>query len=399
MLNTRFSPWPRYSAAEQAAVQRCLKSGRVNYWTGVEGQKFEQEFARFAGSRHAVALANGTVALELALRLLEIGPGDDVVVTPRTFLASASSIVLAGARPVFADVDPDSQNVTAATIEAVLTRRTRAILCVHLAGWPCEMDEINALARRHGAHVIEDCAQAHGARYRGRPVGALGRVGAWSFCQDKIITTGGEGGMLTVNDPQLWRQAWAFKDHGKSWDAVHRRHASAGYRWLHESFGTNWRMTEMQAAIGRIQLGRLAQWRAARASNAARILAACASFEALRAPVPPAHVRHAWYKCYAFVRPERLRRGWNRDRIVGAIAAAGVPCFTGSCPEVYLEKAFETTKFRPKRRLPVARELGETSLMFLVHPGLARAQIDKTCDVITRVMQEATSASRPRRRG
>ena len=249
-----FSPWPYFSQDEIDAVTRVLNSGRVNYWTGDEGRQFEAEFAAFVGCKHAVAVANGTVALELALEALGIGPGDEVVVTSRTFIASASCAVMRGATPVMADVDWDSQNITAETIRAVLSPRTRAIIAVHLAGWPCDMDPILEIAREHGLKVIEDCAQALGAVYKGRPVGSMGDVNAFSFCQDKILTTGGEGGMLTTNHTDLWSRAWAFKDHGKSYEAVYRRQHPPGYRWLHESFGTNWRLTEMQSAMGRVLL-------------------------------------------------------------------------------------------------------------------------------------------------
>lgn len=367
-----------------------LLSNRVNYWTGGEGRKFEEEFATWVGSRHAIALSNGTVALEIAFRAAGIQNDDEIVVTPRTFVASASSIVLVGARPVFADIDPSSQNITAESVEAVLTPKTRAILCVHHAGWPCEMDEINSLARERNLLVIEDCAQAHGATYRGKSVGSLGHAGAWSFCQDKIMTIGGEGGMLTLDSDEWRRSAWSFKDHGKSWDAVYNRTHPPGFRWLHESFGTNGRLTELQSAIGRIQLRRMPEWHRARTANAERILAACERFSCLRVPRPAPHVVHAWYKCYVFVRPEQLVGGWSRDRIVAAINAEGVPCYTGSCPEVYLERAFEGTGLRPVRRLPHARLLGETSLMFLVHPTLTVAEVDKTCDVITSVMRQAS---------
>ena len=272
---------------------------------------------------------------------------------------------------------------------AEVTPRTRAILAVHLAGWPCEMDALLALAERHGLYVIEDCAQAHGARYRGRSVGCLGHVGCWSFCQDKIMTTGGEGGMVTTSDRALWQRMWAYKDHGKSWQAVYEREHPPGFRWLHESFGTNWRMTEMQAAVGRTQLTRLRAWKAARRANATRIWQAARGCAGLRVPQAPAHVEHAAYKAYVFVEPERLAAGWNRDRIIAEIVARGVPCFSGSCSEVYREKAFDGTGWRPSRPLPVARELGETSLMFLCHPTLTEAEIDTTCAVLDEVMAEA----------
>ncbi|MDN5924779.1 MAG: DegT/DnrJ/EryC1/StrS aminotransferase family protein [Xanthomonadales bacterium] len=389
MLNTPFSSWPSFTEEEAAAVQRVLLSNKVNYWTGTEGREFEREFALWAGTEHAIALANGTAALELALKALGVGPGDEVVVTSRTFLASASAIVAVGAVPVFADVDADSQNITPATIELVLGPRSKAIICVHLAGWPCDMDEINALAKSRGLHVIEDCAQAHGARYKGRSVGGLGDVAAWSFCQDKIMTTGGEGGMVSTNDRELWSRMWAYKDHGKSWDAGYGREHPPGFRWLHESFGTNWRMTEMQSVIGRIQLGRMADWHAARTRHAKALSAVAASCPALRVPVVPNHVEHAWYKYYLFVRPECLKADWSRDRILSEVSARGVPCYSGSCSEVYLEKAFDGTGWRPEQRLPVAKELGETSLMFLVHPTLTEAEIERTCRALLEVMAEA----------
>lgn len=390
MLNTPFSPWPSFTPEEAEAVQRVLLSNKVNYWTGQEGRVFEREFAAFTECGYAVAVGNGTLALDLALKVLEIGPGDEVVVTPRTFLASASSIASAGAVPVFAEVDADSQNITAATIAAVLSPRTRAVICVHLAGMPCDMDPIMALANEHGLKVIEDCAQAHGARYRGKPVGSIGHIGAWSFCQDKIMSTGGEGGMVTTNDRELWSRMWSYKDHGKSWEAVYEREHPPGFRWLHESFGTNWRLTEMQSAIGRIQLQRMPEWHAARLSNANRIWQTAAQCPGLRVPEVPEWATHAAYKCYVFVEPEKLAEGWSRDRILAEINARGVPCYSGSCSEVYLEKAFDGTGFRPRERLPVARELGDTSLMFLVHPTLTESEVALTCRVLAEVMQQAT---------
>lgn len=400
MLNTSFSPWPSFSQEEADAVARVLLSNRVNYWTGEECRVFEREFAEWAGTRHAIALANGTVALDLALKGLGIRSGDEVVVTPRTFLASVSCVINAGAVPVFADVDRDSGNITAETIAAVLTPRTKAVIPVHLAGWPCDMDPIMELADRHGFKVIEDCAQAHGARYKGRSVGAIGHVGAWSFCQDKIITTGGEGGMVTTDDRELWSRMWSFKDHGKSWEAVYEREHPAGFRWLHESFGTNWRMMEMQAAVGRIQLQRMAEWTTVRTVNATSIRSALAPFAGenglVRVPElsnaqAATGTRHAFYKFYAYVRPDNLAEGWSRDRVIEEIIARGVPCYQGSCSEVYLEKAFDGTGWRPAKRLRAARELGETSIMFLVHPTLAEDEIAKMKHAFAEV---ANSASR-----
>lgn len=402
MLNTKFSPWPSFTQEEADAVRDVVLSNRVNYWTGQECRAFEKEFAAWCGTEYAVALANGTLALDVALLAIGIGAGDEVVVTSRTFLASVSSIVNAGATPVFADVSRDSQNITPESVRSVLTPKTKAIMCVHLAGWPCDMDGMMALADELGLFVIEDCAQAHGAKYKGKMVGSIGHVGAWSFCQDKIMTTGGEGGMVTTNDRELWSKMWSFKDHGKSWEAVYEREHPPGFRWLHDSFGTNWRMMEMQAVIGRIQLQRMADWSAKRVANAERIWDVCRAQPGLR--VPDFYCQgcdgscsgnqacvHAAYKCYVFVEPERLATGWDRDRIMAEINALGVPCFSGSCSEVYLEKAFDNTGFRPAERLPMAKELGETSLMFLVHPTLTEAEIDLTCHAIKQVMANAGS--------
>ena len=391
MLNSSFSPWPSFTEEEANAVRDVILSNKVNYWTGQECREFEKEFATWAGTYHAIALTNGTVALDLAFQALGIGAGDEVIVTSRTFLASVSSIVNAGATPVFADVDRESQNITAQTIAAVLTARTRAIVCVHLAGWPCDMDPIMALAEEHDLKVIEDCAQAHGATYKGRPVGSIGHVGAWSFCQDKIMTTGGEGGMVTTNDRQLWSDMWSYKDHGKSWEAVYEREHAPGFRWLHESFGTNWRMLETQGVLGRIQLRRMQQWQEARLANTRKIWATAEQSVGLRVPAIPADCLHAAYKCYVFVEPQTLKSDWSRDRILNEITARGVPCFSGSCSEVYLEKAFDNTDWRPLERLPVAKELGETSLMFLVHPTLTPSEIDKTCQILNEVMKEAVA--------
>ncbi len=393
MLNTPFSPWPSFTQEEADAVSHVLLSNKVNYWTGQECRQFETEFAEWADSKYAIAMGNGTLALDVALQALGIGAGDEVIVTPRTFIASISSVVNIGATPVFADVDEATGNITPESIAAVLTDKTRAIVCVHLAGWPCDMDGIMALADQHKLFVIEDCAQAHGATYKGRSVGSIGHVGAWSFCQDKIMTTGGEGGMVTTNDEQLWRKMWAYKDHGKSYAAVYETEHPPGYRWLHESFGTNWRMTEMQAVLGRIQLTRMPDWTAKRTVNAQAILDACATWETkgylsvprLEESSQFANCTHAYYKLYVYVEPQNLPKGWSRDRIIESINQLDVPCFSGSASEVYLEKAFDNTGLRPDPRLPIAKQLGETSLMFLVHPTLTTAEIEKTIQVINDV--------------
>ncbi len=404
--------WPYYSPDEIQAVAQVLASGKVNYWTGQQCHCFEEEFAAALGVPYAVALANGTVALEAALGALGVGPGDEVVVPPRTFVATAGVVVLRGAHPVFADVDPDSGNLTASAIEAVLSPRTKAIIVVHLGGWPCEMDSILELARDHHLAVIEDCAQSHGARYRGRLTGVFGDAAAFSFCQDKIISTGGEGGMVVTSSREVWLKVWSLKDHGKSWDAVHGeafrdprqdppsdpnspgRQGQAAptpvFRWLHHSFGSNWRMTEMQAAIGRIQLTKLEDWVQRRRNIAQSLAEGLADLPALRVPQPPAHVAPSYYRFYAYVRPEALRSDWSRDRILGEFAAREIPALVGSCSEVYLEQAFAHEGLQPPERLPVARELGETSIAFLTHPTLSDETVGRWIEVARDVILRAT---------
>jgi dTDP-4-amino-4,6-dideoxygalactose transaminase len=412
MLDTSFSPWPFFSKDEINAVVDILKSNRVNYWTGETCRLFENEFASWTGAQYAVALSNGTLALDASLIALNIGPGDEIIVTPRTFIASVSCVVNVGGNPVFADVDLNSGNISAKTIAPLITSKTKAIICVHLAGHPCDMDPILNLASKHNLYVIEDCAQAHGAKYKGKSVGTIGDIGAWSFCQDKIISTGGEGGMITTNNKDIWSKIWSLKDHGKSFDAVYFNNHPKGFRWLHESFGHNWRMLEMQAAIGLMQLKKISEWQQKRAQNTSEIrdvfLSHCGEKGVIRLPFLrcsscsknefgecvidncQTDCVHANYKLYAFVRSENLAVGWSRDRIIEEITKKGVPCFQGTCSEVYLEKAFDSTPWRPSLRLPNAKELGETSLMFLVHPTLMKNEIDLSRRVISEVLTAST---------
>ena len=388
MLNFDFSSWPSFTVEEANAVGDVLLSNKVNYWTGNQCREFEQEFAQFADTQYAVALANGTLALDIALKSLDIGKGDEVIVSSRTFIASVSSIINAGATPIFADVDLDSQNITAEFIAEKISKQTKAIVCVHLAGWACAMDEIMQLANQHHLKVIEDCAQAHGAKYKGKSVGSIGDIGCWSFCQDKIITTGGEGGMVSTNDKLLWKKMWSLKDHGKDYDLCTQPKTNS-FNWLHTSLGGNARMTEIQAVIGRIQLGKMDDWHQKRLDNFNKIRHCGRKFTALRVADIPDYIEHAAYKCYVFVELDRLKDGWDRDKIIQQINKQGVPCYYGSCSEVYLESAFDNTKFKPKQRLTNAKQLGETALMFLVHPTLTTSEIQQTCDAIQSVVGSA----------
>lgn len=387
-----FSPWPCFSEEEAEEVRRTLLSNGVNQWTGEAVEIFERGFAEFCGVDHALAVSNGTVALDTALRALGIGEGDEVVVTPRSFIASASAVVLAGATPVFADVGLNSGLITPETVAPCLSESTRAILCVHLSGWPCDMDGFRALVDGREIALIEDCAQAHGATYKGRPVGGLGDIGCWSFCQDKIMTTAGEGGMVTVNDESLFRAAWSYRDHGKSYEAVFERKHPPGFRWQHEYLGTNARMTSLQAAVGTLQLERMPEWHQKRKHNAAILRQAGAEFDTLRVPPLPDGIEHAWYRCELFVEPEKLANGWSRDRIQAVILDQGVPCLAGPCPEIYRERVFTERGIGPDERLVKARRLGETSLMFLVHPTLTDAEIRQMSDVVRTTLTAASTS-------
>jgi dTDP-4-amino-4,6-dideoxygalactose transaminase len=382
--------WPHFDSLQLDAATRVLLSGKVNAWTGQETKAFEQEYAAWCGCSHAIAIANGSLALSSAYLALGLGPGDEIITTPRTFIATAASAVLLGVKPVFADVDPDSGAITASSISPLITPRTKAISVVHLGGWPADMPAICDLARSQRLSVIEDCAQAHGARLNGQSIGSFGDVSAWSFCQDKIITTAGEGGMVTTSRPDLWDAMWSFKDHGKTTEAVFQRHHPPGFRWLHDRFGSNFRITELQSAIGRIQLHHLPEWTAARTRNAMQLAAALADLPVVRVPLPPEGFEHAWYKFYAFVKPDALSAGWSRDRILSEISALGYPAFSGSCSEIYLERCFLEAGLAPSERLPVARMLGETSLMFLVHPTITLEQMSGYADAVRSVLKIST---------
>jgi dTDP-4-amino-4,6-dideoxygalactose transaminase len=379
--------WPAYAADEIEAVADLLRSGRVNQWTGDTVFAFERALTERFGGRHGIAVANGSLALELALRAFAIGPGDEVIVTPRTFVASAFCAMLVGATPVFADVDPESGNVTAETIAAVITERTKAIVPVHLAGWPADMPAIMALAGPRGIKVIEDCAQAVGAEIDGRSVGSFGDAAAFSFCQDKIISTAGEGGFTSFQDRAAWEWAWSFKDHGKSWEKVNTPPARPGFRWLHDRVGTNWRMPGPQAAIGLCQLAKLDEWVEARTRNALIWARALRRVPGLSVPLPRSGIRHAYYKLYLYLDPAAGVEA-RRDEILRRAGEADLKLFSGSCSEVYLERAFDALE-RPS--CPVAGSLGERSLMVEVHPTLDPERLERRAEALADIIASVTA--------
>lgn len=381
--------WPEYAPDEIAAVVETLRTGKVNQWTGKQVGQFERALAELHEMPFSVALANGSLALEAILRAHRIGPGDEVIVTPRSFIASTSCVDLVGAKPVFADIDIDSEAITPDTVRPLITDRTKAVIVVHLNGRPADMPGFVELTKRDNILVFEDCAQALGARINGRLVGSFGHASAFSFCQDKIISTGGEGGMALFKDKADWRRAWSYRDHGKDYDIAFKPLPSSGFRWSHTSFGSNGRLTEMQAAIGLRQLTKLSDWISARAMNARKLEQCLAPYPSVHiAPLPPNH-QHAFYRFSFRVEPTRLKSGWNRDRVMRALIAEGIPCVSGACPEIYLEGAYAKS-MAWFQRLPNATYLGTTSLVLLVHPTLddrflsdCRIALEKVFDAAT----------------
>jgi dTDP-4-amino-4,6-dideoxygalactose transaminase len=378
--------WPVFEEDEINAVKNVLNSGKVNYWTGSECREFEAEFAHYLGVNHAIAVSNGTVAIELALQALQIGAGDEVIVPSATFIATASAVVMRGAKPICADIDEYSQNITATTIAPLITKNTKAIICVHLGGVPCEMDDIMALATAHNLTVIEDCAQSHGAKYKGKLTGSIGHINAFSFCQDKIMTTGGEGGLVVTNNTELYKKAWSFKEHGKDYDTVFHTQHPPGFRWLHHQFGTNFRLTEMQAAIGRVQLKKLDQWVQKRTQNALLLTSAFKNHPLVTIPEIPNYMTPAFYKFYLFIHTEKLKEGWSRDRIIAEINAQGVFCTTGSCHEIYKEKAFDIFPESRNTPRPIAKSVDQKTIMFQVHPTLRNQDILEVIGVVNQVL-------------
>ena len=388
-----FAPWPVFDAEIIDAVRNVLVSGKGNQWAGQHVYAFEKEYAQYLGIKNTIAMANGTVTMDVALKVLGIGPGDEVVVSSRSFVASASCVAWAGALPVVADIDYSSGNVTAETIQIVVTKKTKAVIVVHLAGWPCEMDPIIKLCRSQKIFLIEDCAQAHGARYKDKPVGTFGHFASFSFCQDKIFSTGGEGGLLVTNDQTLWKEAWSLKDHGRDFDVVFNHKSGTSFLWMVNSFGTNYRLTEMQAAIGRIMLTRLDGMVLERRKNAQMLNEAFASIPGLVVTQPSADCYHAYYKYYVQIDPGRLKAGWSRDKILEELAAKGVVCGCGACPEIYREKAFRNQRKKlrlpPEKRRSLAKRLGETCIMLQVHPTLSEEAINYVIDSTREVLKRA----------
>lgn len=388
----KHASWPKYTQKEINNVVKTMRSGKVNYLFGTNGREFEKKFAEFSDVKFSLALANGTLALDIALRALGIKAGDEIIVSPRSYVASASCIALLDAVPVFVDVDLNSQNIDPNLIEQAITRKTKAIICVHLAGMPCDMKNIMKLAKKRSIYVVEDCAQAHGAKINGKSVGSFGHVGTWSFCNDKIMSLGGEGGMITTNLKWIDSFARSFNNHGKNLKKYFEKPKIKNvnnFKYIHDSIGSNYRMTEMQASIGLIQLQYMQKWTAKRTTNAKKIINSVKDLEIIKSQELDKNYKHAWYKCYLILDSDFMSHDWSRDRIIKTINKSGVPCFSGSCPEIYKEVAFK--KYNTST-LENAKYLGEYSLMFPVHPTLSKQSINLFSETIRQTLIKASKA-------
>jgi len=385
------STWPEFDSEQINAVTNVLQSGKVNSWAGEETKLFQKEFASWCGTSYAIALSNGSVALSLAYEAIGLGSGDEVITTPRTYVATSSCAALLGAKPIFADVCPKSGLITAETIKPLINSKTKAISVVHLAGWPAKMNEILELAKSFNLYVVEDCSQAHGATIKQngirKSVGSFGDVATWSFCQDKIISTGGEGGMITTSSEVIMDRVWSLKDHGKTLESVFRKKHAPGYRFLHERLGSNFRITELQSAIGRIQLKKLSRWSSLRNKNAQILLQKLENLSIINIPLPDSDIEHAWYKFYAYINVEFLSEEWDRNKIINQINELGFPAFHGGCTEIYKEKCFN---YNQKKILPNAEYLGQHSLMFLVDHTISSKDMENYAETIKSILLKAS---------
>ena len=379
--------WPSYSKKEAKLVSEIIASNKVNYLFGNKGKEFEEKFSHFTGSKYSLAVANGTLALDLCLRSIELKRNDEVIVTSRSFVASASCISALGAIPVFADVDVNSQNISISDIKKLTSKKTKAIICVHFAGFPCEMQKILKFAKGKNIFVIEDCAQAHGGFINGKSVGTFGHISAWSFCNDKILSTGGEGGMITTNSKKLFKFVESFNNHGKNFSkfgALQNKKIS-NFPFIHDSIGLNYRLTEMQSAIGIYQLEKLSNWQKLRNRNAEIYINALKKLDLIITPEVPKNVQHAWYKLYLIINTPFLKKGSSRTKIIEEINKNGIFCSFGSCGSIYREKAFKNLNYK-KSNCKNAYFLERNSILLEINPNIPKKIIEKRAKIIKSIL-------------
>ncbi|MCL2323987.1 MAG: DegT/DnrJ/EryC1/StrS family aminotransferase [Actinomycetia bacterium] len=394
LIDRALPAWPQIPEEGIEAVAAVLRSGRINYWTGAETRLFEAEFSAAHEGASALAVSSGTLALELALRSFGVGAGDEVIVPSRTFIATAGAVVAVGATPVIADIDPTTGALTPLSVARRLSPRTRAVIVVHVGGYPAPVAGIRALCEQLDVVVIEDCAQAQGARAGGRPVGLAGHAACFSFCQDKILPLG-EGGMIVYpSGSAAFEVAAAWRDHGHrlSVDTQVQERRSQ-FRYLSDSFGTNARMTEAQGALGRVLLAKVPAWHKLRTRNARVLTEGLSGFAPVLRPCVPADDtgEHAFYRHYFLLDSAALAAGWDRDRVIDAISAEGAPVQFGACALIGREKAFATLGVTPtpESELPGALCAAEQSLAFFVHPTLSEDDLGEIAQAARKVLEAA----------
>ena len=382
-----------YTLKQINNVSKVLKKNKTNYWTGSECKNFEREFSNYHNIKYSVAVSNGSVALEIALKTLNLKKTDTVIVTPRSFIASASCVLNLGLKPIFADID-DNGNLSIEGIKKAYNKSVKAIIVVHLNGLSCDMNPILKFVKKNKIFLIEDCSQAHGAIYKDKKVGSFGNISTWSFCQDKIISTGGEGGMISTNSKKLWLKCWSLKDHGKNFKSVFYKKQKTIFKWLHDDLGSNYRMTEMQAVIGREQLKTLDKQIKKRNLIANLYLNELKDYylkyDILKKPDfvdQKNHSKnnkyiHAFYRLNLFINKSKI----NQNKLIKKINKHKINCGVGSCPEIYREKIFKKLKYHPKKRLSNAKLLGETSIMFPINPNKSLIKIKSEIFIIKKIM-------------
>lgn len=382
MLNTGKN-YPYYPDKLLNKIIKTFKSGKVNYWTGKEGKFFEKEFSRYLGNKYSVAVSNGSVALEIALKALNLKKNAHVIVTPRSFIISASCVINLGFKPIFADVNSNG-NLSIEGIKKSYTKQVKAIILVHLNGLSCDMDPIINFAKKHKIKIIEDCSQAHGAVYKNKPVGSYGDISTWSFCQDKIMSTGGEGGMISTNNKSIWEKCWSIKDHGKNYLITHTKKNKLGFKWLHHNFGSNYRMTEVQSLIGRYQLKDLNYQVKKRNLIANQVISSLKIFWEKYHLISQPNFEcsscikkikkkncnnciHAFYRLNLFINVNREKK----LKILNNIQKKKVNCNEGPCPLIFKEKIFKKLKIKPKNKLTNAIVLGDRSIVYHINPNIS----------------------------
>jgi dTDP-4-amino-4,6-dideoxygalactose transaminase len=352
-VTSKLTGWPNLSEKAIKAVENVLRSGKVNYWTGSKGREFEEKFAEWQGSKYAVSVSNGTAALHVALTSLGIGPGDEVIVPSYTFIASSFSIVQAGAIPRFADVNIDDHCISVKSSEKLVNERTKAVMAVHLYGNVCNMDEINAFAKKHNLFVIEDNAEAYGGTFKGKKTGTLGDIAGCSFCQNKTFTTGGEGGMVTTDNEEYAWLARSFRDHG--YDVKQRLsllELEQKLPYIHNMIGWNYRMTEMQSAIGLAELERIDTWNLPnRRRNANIIIEHIKDLpQVLYKPIDTEERRNGWYVMAFSLDIENMT--CNIKEFADAAVAEGAVVWKVFWPQCHTENAFQKHRSFGKSGFP-----------------------------------------------